>query len=1035
MNFKISSWAIRKPIFTIVLFIVLTVIGTLSFQRLPINADPSVSFPIVTVSVAQSGASPDEMEKSVTTRIENALAGMTGVRHITSTITDGASSTTVEFALGTDIDKSVNDVRNTIAQIRSNLPQSITEPVVERLDTEGGALINYVVQAPNMSPAELSWFIDDTVSRELLAVRGVQQVTRIGGAKREIHVALKPERLNALGITAEQVNAQLAQTNANIPAGRTISNAQEQSIRVLNSAQTLQQLADTPISLGGGRFVKLSELAAVRDSSEQVRDRARLNGKEVIGFNVLRSKGSSDTVVAEGVEQAVAKLAAENPDIKISIVHNSVENTRENYRVTMNTLLEGALLTVLVVMLFLRNWRATLVAALALPLSVLPTFFVMQLLGYTLNSITLLAIMLVIGILVDDAIVEIENIEQHLHMGKRPFQAAIDASDAIGLAVVAISGTIIAVFLPVSFISGVVGQYFSQFGVTVSAAVAASLLVARMATPLLAAYILKPLSHTQKQPAHDAPAQSNGKFLSLYLKLLDTALHWRKTTLAAGLGVLLLSALMVPLLPTGFVPQSDIGKSTVSITLPPSSTLSQTDEKLQQIATRLRRHKEVVNVYAEAGSSGEVYKGTLLVSLVPAKERELSQKEMEAKMRQDLAQFADIRFSFQNDFAQRDVSIVLTGSDPKALTQAAHTLKAQMQKISSIANVQLNEPLQKPELQVKLRQEEAARLGITPASVGNLLRIATVGDLESASAKFNLPDRQIPIRVLLNDVTKNDIEAIKRLAVPTAQGGSVPLASVADITLSQGSASLERFDRARRIAVEADLAPGRTIGEVLAEIDTLSVWKSLPAGVRKAETGDAEFMTEMFEQFALAMGFGIMMVLVVLILLFADFLQPLTILVALPLSIGGAVAGLLLTGSALDLASVIGILMLMGIVTKNSILLVDFVIEKRRHGIARQEALLQAGKERSRPIIMTTLAMVAGMVPAVFAGGSGDGFRAVMAITVISGLIASTLLSLVFVPVVYTLMDDLRGWMAPKLGRLTSVTQQDRDAAESHHQQ
>ena len=517
MNFKISSWAIRKPIFTIVLFIVLTVIGTLSFQRLPINADPSVSFPIVTVSVAQSGASPDEMEKSVTTQIENALAGMTGVRHITSTITDGASSTTVEFALGTDIDKSVNDVRNTIAQIRSNLPQSITEPVVERLDTEGGALINYVVQAPNMSPAELSWFIDDTVSRELLAVRGVQQVTRIGGAKREIHVALKPERLNALGITAEQVNAQLAQTNANIPAGRTISNAQEQSIRVLNSAQTLQQLADTPISLGGGRFVKLSELAAVRDSSEQVRDRARLNGKEVIGFNVLRSKGSSDTVVAEGVEQAVAKLAAENPDIKISIVHNSVENTRENYRVTMNTLLEGALLTVLVVMLFLRNWRATLVAALALPLSVLPTFFVMQLLGYTLNSITLLAIMLVIGILVEDAIVEIENIEQHLHMGKRTFQAAIDASDAIGLAVVAISGTIIAVFLPVSFISGVVGQYFSQFGVTVSAAVAASLLVARMATPLLAAYILKPLPHTQKQPAHETPAKANGKILSLYL--------------------------------------------------------------------------------------------------------------------------------------------------------------------------------------------------------------------------------------------------------------------------------------------------------------------------------------------------------------------------------------------------------------------------------------------------------------------------------------------------------------------------------------
>lgn len=1024
MDFKISAWAIRKPIFTIVLFTVLAIVGTLSFKRLPINADPNVSFPIVTVSVAQSGASPDEIEKSISSQIENALAGMVGVRHITSTITDGTSTTTVEFRLGTDVDKSVNDVRNMISQIRSNLPQSITEPVVGRMETEGGALINYVIQAPDMTPAELSWFIDDTVSRELLAVAGVQQVKRVGGAKREIQVALKLDQLKSFGITAEQVNTQLAQTNANIPAGRIISHEQEQSLRVINATQSLQQLANLPIAIGNSRFVHLSELATISDSNAPIRERARLNGKEVIGFNVLRSKGSSDTVVAKGVEQAVAQLNQNHPYIKISVVHSSVENTLENYDVAIDTLIEGAILTVLVVMLFLRNWRATLVAGIALPLSILPAFFVMDLMGYTLNSITLLAITLVIGVLVDDAIVEIENIEQHLQQNKRPFQASIDASDAIGLAVVAISATIVAVFLPVSFMGGVTGQYFRQFGVTISVAVLASLLVARLVTPLLSAYLLKPVAHGNNH------AKTNGKVMSAYLTILDKALKWRKTTLLIGLGFFVVSVMLAQLLPTGFSPQSDMGKSTISVTLPPSTTLSQADEKLQQIAKQLRTHEQVTSVYATVGTGGEVYKGELLVSLVPAKERQFNQKEMETILRADLMQFADMRFSFQNDMAQRDVSIVLTGVDPKALQDTAQTLKSQMQHISSIANVQMNAPLQKPELQIKLHQEEVARLGISPTAIGNILRIATVGDLETTSAKFNLADRQIPIRVLLNDTAKNNVEAIKQLAVPTSQGTSVPLGSIADISLSQGSASLERFDRARRIAVEADLVPNHTIGEVLDEVNQLPILQNLPDTVRKAETGDEEFMTEMFQQFGLAMGFGIMMVLVILILLFADFLQPLTILVALPLSIGGAVGGLLLTGGALDMASVIGILMLMGIVTKNSILLVDFIIEKRHHGMSRMQAIFQAGKERSRPIVMTTIAMVAGMIPAVFAGGSGAGFRSSMAITVIAGLMTSTLLSLVFVPVVYTLMDDVKRWLAPKLARLTSVTADDKQLVE-----
>lgn len=1026
MSVKISSWAIRRPIPVIVLFVVLTVMGILAFMRLPANADPSVQFPIVNISISQTGASPDELENAVTRRVESAVSGLAGVRHITSTITEGVSTTSVEFQFGTNTDRAVTDVQNAITQIRDELPQSISNPAVERMDVEGGALAYYAVQSPNMNQTELSWFIDDKVGKQLLSLQGVQQVKRLGGEKREIRVVLNPERLTAFGITAEQVSLQLSQTNANIPAGRTALNGQEQSIRVVASSQSLSELENLPIALSDKRKVRLAELASIRDGHAEVRSRARLNGREVIGFNVFRSKGASDTVVMERVEAALTELAKQYPDVKIVEVQNFVETTKENYQVAISTLIEGAILTVLVVFLFLRNWRSTLVASIALPLSVLPTFAVMYAFGYTLNSISLLAITLVVGILVDDAIVEIENIEQHLLQGKRPFQAAIDASDAIGFAVVAITGTIIAVFLPVSFIGGTTGQYFSQFGVTVSAAVLASLLVARLATPLLAAYILKP-----HPPKHDTPVQTS-KIKSIYLNLLEISLKFRKTTLLVGGLFLAGSIALATLLPTGFVPKGDTGVSQIGITLPPSSTLQQTDDYLKKIDQVIRKHDEVALVFITSGAGGEVSKADVLVRLKPHKERQITQKEFEDKLRSELAQFADMRFAFRNEMAGRDVSIILTGNDPKKLAETAQLLKTQMQGLKSIENVQVNAPLNKSELQIKMLPDEAARAGVTPQAVGNVIRIATVGDSDGASARFNFPDRQVPVRVLLDEQARNDLSVLGRLPVPSSNGGTVPLNTVAALSFGEGSASLERFDRERRLAVEADLAVGITIGEALNQVNALPVLQNLPDGVSMPTAGEAEYMNEMFEQFGLAMGFGILMVIVVLILLFKDLLQPLTILVALPLSIGGAVAGLLAYGAALDMSSVIGILMLMGIVTKNSILLVDFVIEKRGQGMPRHQALIQSGSERVRPIIMTTIAMVAGMLPAVFASGSGAAFRAPMAIAVIGGLITSTLLSLVFVPVVYGVMDDFRNWLAPKLAKLTSVTDEDRARAESH---
>lgn len=1033
MSFQLSSWAIRRPIPTLLLFLLLSVAGISAFLGLPINANPRVDFPVVNVAITQPGAAPSELENAITRRVEGAIAGLAGIRHITSTLSEGTSLTTVEFQLGIDTDRATNDVRDAIARVRSELPQSILEPQVSRYDIEGGAILYYAIHSPTHTPQELSWFVDDTARRALLAVPGVQQVQRLGGASREIRVELRPERLQALNITAEQVNAQLQQANINMPGGHATLQGSEQSVRALGSATSVAALADSPIALPGGRWARLADLAQVSDSHGEPRERARLDGREVVGFAVWRTKGASDTVVAAGVESALVRLRQAHAGMEIREIISLVDYTRASYRMSMMTLLEGAALTVLVVFLFLRSWRATLVAAIALPLSILPTFAAMAWLGYTLNSITLLALTLVIGILVDDAIVEIENIEHHLQQGKRPYQAAIDASDAIGFAVVAITATIVAVFLPVSFIGGYIGKYFTQFGITVSVAVLASLLVARLATPLLAAYLLQPAARHGAPDSPDSahlPDSAPG-LMGRYLRLLAWALGHRRLALAAGGTVLALSLLMVPLLPSGFLPVSDQSLVQIDIALPPGTRLAQTDARLQAITKRLRTHPEVASVFATAGGQDaagaqDVAKGTVRVRLVPPGQRLMEQKQFEAVVRADLAHFADMRYAFKGQGDARDLSIILLGTDAAQLSETAHALRLQMKALDGIANVQVNEPLARPELHIRPRAIEAARAGVSAQGIGTVLRIATVGDIDANSARMNLGDRQVPVRVLLPEAARGDLDTLRQLRVPTASGASVALHTVADLGFGAGPARIDRFDRMRRISVDADLAPGVPLGAALQAVNALETLRTLPAGITRATYGDAEYMDEMFTQFGKAMGFGVLMVYAVLVLLFKDFLQPVTILTALPLSLGGALGGLLLWGAALDLPAVIGILMLMGIVTKNSILLVEFAAQKRQEGLDRQQALLRSGAERARPIIMTTIAMAAGMAPALLSSGADAGFRAPMAVAVIGGLLASTALSLVFVPVVYACMDDLRQWLAPRLARLTSVTEQDR---------
>lgn len=1025
---NVSAWAIRKPLPSVMLFVVLMALGLISFSSLPITRFPNIDIPIVTVTITQSGAAPAELETQVTKRVEDAVAGVVNVKHMTSTITDGQTTTTVEFQLGTDTDRAVNDVKDAVAKIRQDLPRTIDEPITQRLDIEGLPIVTYAASAPSLTLEELSWYIDDVVVRRLQGVRGVAQVTRVGGVEREIRVRLDPERLAALGITAGEVNAQLRSTNVDLAGGRGEIGGAEQSIRALASATTVERLAATMIILPGGRKVQLDQLGQVVDSVKEPRTFARLNGQEVVAFSVVRAKGESDAKVADRVAKAVAELQTTNPNVDLTLIDDTVTYTVGNYESAMHTLIEGAILAVLVVLIFLRDWRATLIAAVALPLSIIPTFFAMEALGFSLNLVSLLAITLVTGILVDDAIVEIENIVRHMRMGKSAYRAALDAADEIGLAVIAITMTIIAVFAPVSFMGGIAGQYFKQFGITVAVAVFFSLLVARLITPMMAAYFMR---------THEAQEEREGWVMRNYSRLIGWTVRHYYITLMLGFVVFALSIASVRLLPSGFLPAEDASRALFAVELPPGSRLGDTEVLTQRLYERISQRPEVKSVFVDGGrilggfgGGVEVRKATLVVSFTPKGEREQTQRELEQDISAMLSETPDIRTWVLQDNGQRSFTIEVTGTDDAKVSEVAAQLASEMRGVRFLANVVNGAALDRPEIQISPKPVVAAELGVTTEALSEVIRIATLGDVDANLAKFNAGDRQVPIRVQLTDQARASLQTLENLRVTTGSGASVPLVTVADIRMGKGPAIIDRYDRLRRVTLGADLVGTDALGEALAEVYKLPTAQNLPAGVVLKESGDVEVMSEVFGSFALAMGAGILMVFSVLVLLFGSFLQPITILLSLPLSIGGAIFALLLTDRPISLPVVIGFLMLMGIVTKNAILLVDFAIEAMADGMKRAEAIVWAGRKRARPIVMTTIAMVGGMFPSALALGAGGEFRSPMAIAVIGGLIVSTVLSLVFVPAFFMVMDDVGRALWRVFGRFVGPTDEpDEDAA------
>jgi HAE1 family hydrophobic/amphiphilic exporter-1 len=1019
-GFRVSEWAIRHPVPVALLFIAAVIAGLISYNALPIKNYPNIEFPAVLIQVTRSGAAPAEMETQITRPVENALAGLSNVESIGSNITQGTSVTVIQFQLGEDTQKAYDDVRAKIDQIRNTLPKEIDPPVVQRLEVDDNAIVTYAVSAPSMSEPDLSWFIDNTVSRDLQAEPGVSQIQRLGGLDREINVLIDPDRMAAQGLTASQVNDALAQADVDVPGGRVTIGGREQVLRVLGAAPTADKIRNLSIPAPGGRFVRLSDVADVGDGAAEPRGFALLDGRPVVGFSVLKTKLASEVSTEDNVDAEIKQIEKQYPQVKFKKVLSQVDQTRASFTATAHTLLEGMVLAAVVVWLFLRDWRATAITAVAMPVSLIPTFIFMRLCGFSLNTVTLLGLTLVIGILVDDAIVEIENIEKRVYVGLRPFRAAIEGADQIGLAVVATTFAIIAVFLPVAFMPGIPGQFFREFGLTVSIAVLFSLVVARLLTPLLAAYMLKPKTAQVRKPLP-----------RIYTGVLTWALDHRIVSAIIGAVVFFGSLLLFIPLKKGVQPEGNPNYYYINIQGPPGATLADMRRTVGQVDALLARQPETDAVFAEVGAggissgpgglsnSGGINNGSVLAVLKPDRKAKVAQ--IRDRIRPLLRAVPDARLSFDiSGFGAGGVQVILTSETGAGLEEAGLELQREMRTVPGIADPRPSTPPSGAELIVRPKVDESARLGVSVTTIADAARVATLGDIDANVSKLDEGERRIPVRVRLPEADRTNLSVIRNMRLPTTGGGSTTLDSVARLEFQAGPAEIDRFERKRNLIMMADTTGDTQVGDAIAAVHKLPILKHLPAGVAIASQGQEKAYAQLFGGFAVAIFAALGLVYAVMVLLFGSFFKPIIILSALPTAVGGALLALLAADSMLSIPSLIGFLMLMGLAAKNSILLVEYAIEREREGATQRDALMEACRERARPIVMTTMAMAAGMMPTALTLGKGSEFRQPMAIAVIGGLITSTVLSLVLVPVVYEFIDDLERWLTPRLGRLVT---------------
>ncbi len=1149
MNFRnISAWSIRNPVIPLVFFTAILFAGLLSFSRMDVVNNPEIEFPAVNVSISQPGAAPTEIENQITQLVESAVRSINGVKTLNSTASEGNSNTFIEFEIGTDPDDAVAEVTNAIDTIRGSLPDGILEPRVSKQEISGGFLGIYAVEADDMTLEQLSWFIDDVVAKRLLGVEGMAEVNRFAGVDREIEVILDLQKIQAYGVTASQLNQVLRANNLNAAGGAAEVGGTRQSVRVLGNSQDAYALSQLQIQLGDGRTIKLGDVATVRDGFSEQTSISKVRDKEVVNFAMSRAKGASDVSTFHSALEEIEKIEAENPGVRFIPLFNTVKYTEEQYESSMAMMIEGALLAVVVVFFFLRDWRATFISAVAIPLSAIPTFWFMDLLGFNLNSLSLLALALVAGVLVDDAIVEIENIVRHMRMGKNAYQASIDAADEIGLPVVATSFCIVAVFLPVGLMPGISGQFFKNFGITVVIAVLMSLAVARMITPMLAAYFLQSKGHAShgEGPAMDrymkilhwtlergkmlrrregieppkkrfvylpmllgtillliaitggvffflnnyviaplgladmagnavasSPESVAGTFYSrlvgvlqlvvaafasfaagwILLKLLGFVMAifghrmrevWRYLEarfydhrvwmLMSGYFALLLTVQLFMLVPAQFQPLTDSDNSQVQIEMVPGTTLEDTERVADRVAALLYQQSEVERAL-ERVRMGEA---TLYITLKPDRER--TSIQFERQLAPVLAKIPDARVRFQSQQgggggSGRDITVMLAGSNPDVLQKTASDLVDQMKGLDTLVAPRIEADLNRPELIIEPHPDLAADLGVSTAALSQTIRIATLGEIDQSAAKFSLSDRQIPIRVKLPESSRESLTTIENLPVPTLRGGTVPLSRVADIRFGSGPTAIQRYNQSRRILVGADLAEGVVSGTAREQIDKLPALQDLPQGVTRDAVGDEQWQQELIASLINAVIAGVLLVFAVLVLLYKRLMSPLVNMTSLALAPLGGIFLVWLVGQPQSMPVYIGVLLLLGIVSKNSILLIDFAIEAMAHGQSKMEAILDAGHKRAQPIVMTTFAMTAGMIPTALSGvlGSGDGaWRAPMGTMVIGGLVVSTLLTLLIVPAGFSLADGFEKRVGPWL-RTRLLSYRPGDATDERH--
>lgn len=1007
---NVSAYSIKNPLVAILFFSLLTLLGVFGFYQMKVQQFPDIDFPGVVTTITLPGATPDQLESDIAKKVENKITNIEGVKTIRTTLQTGAVTVFTEFVLEKDIDEALDDVRSAVSEVQGDLPAAANAPIVSKVSTAGFPVVTYSVSADNMSEAQLSWFVDDALTKRLSDIAGVGSISRIGGVERQIMVQPKPDILASLSMPITTLSQQLYAKWQDGAGGEAKIAGSTQTVRVLGMGQQVRELNDIQITTPHGTAVKLGSLASIQDTHADITSLAKLDGKSVVAFNITRSKGAGEVAVVKAVDEEIAKLHSEMDGIKIDKIVDYAAPIEENYHATMRMLIEGGILAVIVVFVFLRDWRATLVAAAALPLSIVPAFFAMYWFGFSLNMISLLALTLVVGVLVDDAIVEIENIVRHLNMGKTPMQAAMEAADEIGLAVIATTFTLIAVFLPTAFMSGIVGQFFRQFGWTAVIAIFMSLLVARLVTPMMAAYILKPTKHHDKSPS---------RVMTAYLSVVKWTLRHRLMTMLMALGFFVASLGLAGLLPTAFIPPDEMNQTKVSIELTPDATIDDTLRISQMALEKVQAIDGVSEALLSVGEGqstddpssmrgGSVNVASLEVKLVNRTER-ASKTDIENQINQALKSVPSARFNVGIEGSgQEGYSFSVKSSDKRLLDDTVKAIMNDVRALPSVANVISNKSLPKPELAIIPDELAMADKGVTTADLANTLRVATVGDYDQALPKLNLDTRQVPILIRLSDADKKNLSDLQNLYVPSSKGQPVQVKEVATLRFGTGESSVSRLNRERAIKITV-FPNGGEVGELMTAVKATQTLSRLPAGVSVMDEGQAENMAELFSGFVMAMGVGVFCIFAVLMLLFHRVLQPFTILMALPLSIGGAFVGLLATGSSMSMPAMIGFILLMGIATKNSILLVDYaIIAQDQDGLSRFDALIDACRKRAQPIVMTTIAMGAGMLPLIIGfGGVDSTFSRPMAAAVLGGLITSTFLSLVVIPVVYTLMDDL----------------------------